>query len=129
MNHIEDAEQMALIEWTELQKGKYPELLMLFHIPNGGKRNRIEAARFKKMGVKAGIPDLFLPVPRAAYHGLFVEMKSLDGKPTKDQKEWIKALSKQGYAVEVCYGFEQAQKVILDYLKKPAFAAFCAEGT
>jgi len=31
---------------------------MFFHVPNGGKRNRIEAAILKAMGVKAGFPDL-----------------------------------------------------------------------
>jgi len=60
MNHIEDNEQICLMEWAAAQSGKFPELSLIFHIPNGGKRNAREAARFKRMGVKAGVPDLFL---------------------------------------------------------------------
>lgn len=29
----------------------------LIHIPNGGSRNPIEGAKFKRMGVRAGVPD------------------------------------------------------------------------
>ena len=71
----EDEEQMAVMEWAQLQMGRWPELEWLYHIPNGGKRGKIEAARFKAMGVKAGVPDLCLPVPMGRYHGLYIEMK------------------------------------------------------
>jgi hypothetical protein len=38
---------------------KYPETRgLVWHTPNGGKRNAMEAAKFKAMGVIAGIPDL-----------------------------------------------------------------------
>ena len=50
MNHLEDNEQITLFRWADLQSGKYPELSLMFHIPNGGKRNAREAARFKQMG-------------------------------------------------------------------------------
>lgn len=116
MKHIEDNEQITLMEWAQLQSCKFPELSLLFHIPNGGKRNEIEAARFKKMGVKAGVPDLFLPVAHGNFHGLFIEMKAPKGKPTVIQKEWHKHLKAGGYAVEICYGFEEAAKVLIAYL-------------
>lgn len=79
MNHIEDNEQICLMEWAAAQSVKFPELSLIFHIPNGGKRNAREAARFKRMGVKADVPDLFLPVPRGDCHGLFIEMKAPKG--------------------------------------------------
>lgn len=116
MQHIEDREQMFVFQWTELQSGKYPELSLLFHIPNGGKRDAREAARLKKMGVKAGVPDLFLPVARGKFHGLFIEMKSPEGTVSKFQTEWITELGKQGYDTAVCYGFEQAQEKLIQYL-------------
>lgn len=49
MQHIEDSEQMTLFRWAVFQSGKYPELELLFHIPNGGKRGKPEAARFKNL--------------------------------------------------------------------------------
>lgn len=111
----EAREQAALMEWTERVKHLFPEIKLLFHIPNGGSRNKIEAANLKRQGVKAGVPDLFLPIARGKYHGLFIEMKYGKNKPTQAQTEWLEALSKQGYAVVVCYGWEQAKEALLGY--------------
>lgn len=121
MNHdkhhpTEAEEQEALMRWAEWQSGSKPELKLLFHIPNGGSRNKAEAARLKAQGVKAGVPDLFLPVPRGPYHGLWIEMKVGRNKPTKAQTEWITKLEAQGYACEVCYGWQKASIVIRSYL-------------
>lgn len=58
----EDVEQMCLFRWADAQSGKYPELSLMYHIPNGGKRGKAEAGRFRAMGVKSGVPDIFLPV-------------------------------------------------------------------
>lgn len=116
MQHIEDSEQMTLFRWAVFQSGKYPELDLLFHIPNGGKRGKSEAARFKAMGVKAGVPDLLLPVSRGGFHGLFIELKAPNGVKSANQDKWLKALSVQGYSVHLCYGWENASAVILEYL-------------
>ena len=85
----EDTEQMGVIDWANWNLQRFPELKMLYHVPNGGKRNPAEAARFKAMGVKAGVPDLCLPVPMNGYAGLYIEMKYGSNKPTAAQKEWI----------------------------------------
>lgn len=113
----EGEEQAALFDWAYLQRNTYPELDLLFHIPNGGSRNRLEAANLKRQGVKAGVPDLCLPVSRGGFHGLYIEMKYGKNKPTENQNEWMNALQNQGYAVAVCYSWEQASKVITDYFK------------
>lgn len=117
MRHLEDAEQISLIQWSELQSAKYPELKLLFHIPNGGKRNAQEAARFKRMGVKAGVPDLFLPVPRGGFHGLWIELKAANGKTSTAQESMLKELRLQGYAAKVCFGWEKAAVAIKTYLE------------
>lgn len=113
----EDEEQIAVMSWAALMEGRYPELRLLHHIPNGGKRGKREAAIFKAMGVKAGVPDLFLPCAREGYHGLYVEMKALDGRPSRAQLEMLKALSGQGYKCVVCHGADEARRVIEDYLR------------
>ena len=69
MNHPESQEQQALFSWAEYAKGLHPELGLLYHIPNGGKRDKLEAARLKLEGVKAGVPDLCLPVARGGAQG------------------------------------------------------------
>ena len=95
---------------------QYPELEMLYHVPNGGSRNKIEAANLKKQGVRAGVPDLCLPVPKGKYHGLYIEMKYGSNKPTQKQNEWITNLKKYGYAVSICWSCEAAVEEIEKYL-------------
>lgn len=68
-------------------------------------------------GVKAGVPDLCLPVARGQYHGLYIELKRQRGGRTSDhQSEWLDALSAQGYKAALCYGWEQAAGTIIEYL-------------
>ena len=113
----EGEEQATLFSWAAMKRGKYPELDLLFHIPNGGSRGKAEAARFKAEGVKPGVPDLFLPVARGPYHGLFIEMKrKKGGKVSDNQKAWIAALTVQGDLAVVCYGWKDAASLIVDYL-------------
>ena len=116
MQH-EEAEQAALFEWAAYKTGQWPELALMFHIPNGGLRNKATAARLKATGVKAGVPDIFLPVTRGQYAGLFVEMKYGKNKPSPDQQRYMDMLERQGYAVTVCYGCEQAIETITAYLR------------
>lgn len=113
----EGEEQATLFSWAAMKSGRRPELRLLFHIPNGGERRKTEAMRFKAEGVKAGVPDLFLPVARGPWHGLFIEMKrQKGGKISDSQKKWLAALVSQGYLAEVCYGWKDAAALIEDYL-------------
>jgi len=116
MNHPESEEQQALFQWAEYARKQYPELTLLYHIPNGGRRDKLEAARLKREGVKAGVPDLCLPVARGGYHGLYIELKAGKNTATPLQRQWIAALEMQGYAAAVCTGWPEAKKVIEDYL-------------
>lgn len=109
-------EQKALMQWAKWQEGRYPELKLLYHCPNGGTRNKLEARKLKATGTKSGVPDLFLAVPRNNKSGLFLEMKVGRNKCTDNQKKWIRALMEQGYEVKVCYSCEEAIQVIKKYL-------------
>ena len=113
----ESDEQIALFEWVGYQLKKYPELGLLYHIPNGGHRHATTARRLKAEGVKAGVPDVCLPVARGAYHGLYIEMKAGKNKPTQNQERWLNALDEQGYYTAVCVGWEVAAAIILKYLE------------
>lgn len=115
----EACEQVKLFQWISFLKHQYPALDLLYHIPNGGSRNAIEAANLKRQGVRAGVPDLCLPVANKKYHGLYIELKYGKNKLTEKQKEWIAALSKQGYKAVVCYGWEDARTEICDYIGIP----------
>lgn len=115
----EASEQEALFAWAEYQKGKHPELELMYHIPNGGSRNKIEAARLKAQGVKPGVPDICLPVPRGKYHGLYIELKRVKGgRISSDQTVWLERLMQQGYAVAICLGWDDARNIIIKYLEE-----------
>ncbi len=118
MRQPEHIEQVALFRWAAYQSHSYamPELALMFAIPNGGLRSKATAARLKAEGVKAGVPDICLPVANGKYHGLFIEMKAGRNKPTTPQVQWHMRLSQQGYRVAVCYGWEAARDVIEEYL-------------
>lgn len=114
----EDESQMCILDWAKLQRWKNGTLAdYIHHSPNGGKRSKSEAARFKKMGTKAGFPDLFLPIAMGPFNGLFIEMKISTGKVSVSQKAYIPLLVDEGYRVEVCYSAQGAINLIKSYLE------------
>jgi hypothetical protein len=112
LDRTEYGEQQALFEWVEWASNQHPALNYLMAIPNGQYRpgQRMEA------GLRAGVPDVFLPVPCKDKAGLWIELKLPGKQPTADQWEWLRFLARQGYEAKVCHGFEEAQTVILNYL-------------
>ena len=94
----EDTEQMSVMDWARWNQNAHPELELLHHCPNGGSRDKAEAVKLKQMGVKAGIPDLCLPVPMGVYSGLYIEMKYDTGRLEDSQKKMLKALAAAGHA-------------------------------
>ena len=116
----ESAEQRAVVSWARLQAGAYPELALLFHIPNGRKRDGRTGAMLKREGTLAGVPDLFLPVARRVdgipHHGLWIEMKAEKGRLSFAQGEIITKLRAQGYMVVIAFGQDEAKAAIATYL-------------
>lgn len=107
-------EQVTFVQFLDRIGLKY------YHIPNGGKRNVIEGAKFKRSGVKRGVPDVCIPQARKPFYGLYIELKRKSGnRPTIEQLEWIDYLTKAGYLAKIAYGAEEAIEIVLDYLKLP----------
>lgn len=115
MRHIEDTLQKACVRWFSYQYPSYAQLL--HHSPNGGKRNAVEAAKFKAMGVRAGFPDLGLYVARQGYNGLFIELKSEKGRQSDAQKFYEILLKEQGYEYVIVRSLEEFIQTIKDYLQ------------
>lgn len=88
----------------------------VIHIPNEGKRSAWYGAKLRAVGLKSGVPDLFIPAARKGFHGLFIEMKR-DGKakPTRAQLEWNMKLNSAGYRAVICYGAAEAIRVLQEY--------------
>lgn len=114
----ESDEQKALMRWAAYNRGRYPELALLYHIPNEGQRDPRVGARMMAEGLRKGVPDLCLPVARGGSHGLYIELKrTKGGRVSPEQAAWIDSLLRQGYAACVCRGWEAASREIERYLQ------------
>ena len=113
----ESYHQQQLFLWSQWVSGKWPELELMYHVPNEGKRSKAAGGRLKAEGLKAGVPDICLPVARGKYHGLYIELKSEKGRETEAQSWWLAALRRQGYAARVCHGWVEARECIEKYLE------------
>ena len=127
--HPEHIEQCKVINWRDDHLLQYPDAFLLYSNLNGammggkGKGGR-RANREKDAGMLPGVCDLFLPVARHDYHGLYIEMKN-DKRIAKstvsvNQLEFIANVSKQGYYAIVCYGADEAIDILEWYLGKDA---------
>jgi hypothetical protein len=132
---LESGEQAALFDIIDRYAPRYPQLRLIFHIPNGEnrgdkvlRRNRKTGqeywysptgAKLKRMGVRPGVLDIFCAVASKGYHGLFIEMKRQGEKPEAAQVDWIEALLEGGYLPVVCYSSEEAWETICNYLEIP----------
>lgn len=108
----EATEQEAVVDYCFYNR------IPIFAIPNGGSRNRLEAANLKRQGVKAGVPDLFVPVARRGFHGLFIEMKHGRNKTTPAQDDWLNTLNREGYLAKVCHGYLEAVELLKYYFSE-----------
>ena len=113
--------QSAVFVWAAhpVTLRRYPLLELLYAVPNGEKRDLKVAQRLKKEGVKSGVPDLQLPVPRGGWAGLYIEMKAGSNKPTPAQARFIELLIGQGHRVSVQRSAAAAIAEIEWYLSLP----------
>ena len=116
MKTSESQEQIALFQWVNISLRKYPQLKLLYHIPNGGKRDVRVAAKLKREGLKPGVHDLHLPISRLGFHSLYIEMKVGSNKLTKLQQDFKRMAEAEGNLCETCYSWLEAKKVLEDYL-------------
>ena len=110
MNKPEQALQRAILTllWRQYPAG------FVFHVPNGGKRGRIEAYNLKLNGVKAGVPDLCVIRPGGRVG--WIEVKAGTGVSEAQEKlhaEW----RLKGHEVHVVESLD-ALGVIIEQWKK-----------
>ena len=101
----EDAEQVAVVNWLRA-KGA-----LVFHIPNGMKSGPVTGARFKRLGVLAGVPDLCFVLHSGRV--VWIEMKKIKGKVSKEQIAVHEQMINLGHIVVIGYGAKDAIKKII----------------
>lgn len=112
-------EMIAIMEWIGLHPNVMPYVI---HIPNEGKRSFYEGKMLKKMGLRKGVSDLFIAIPKARYHGLWIEHKARRsngkfGTPTVEQLLFIEQMNHQGYYATVTQGIDDAINTLKWYLR------------
>ena len=127
----EHAEQCAVASYLDFLG------VLWFAVPSGELRHIAVASRLQKEGVKRGVPDILVLEPRAGYHGLLLEMKKSDLKPSRiplwgegsdpmtwkasglseEQWEFLKRAHQRGYLVRVGYGALHAKEIVDGYLR------------
>lgn len=113
----EHDEQVALFACIDAHLRHYPDLALAFAVPNGGFRAMCTAVRLKAEGVRAGVPDILLPVSRRGYLGLALELKTRTGVVSAQQEWWLSQLKRHGWRTEVCRGWEAAWDTLREYLE------------
>lgn len=122
----ESSHQQALFSWARAAAAARPELGLLYAIPNGGARSKATAGRLKAEGVRAGVPDVCLPLPRGAHAALYIELKRpaeagrAAGRVSPEQRRWRDTLTAAGNLVLIAYGWLEARRFIEHYLALPA---------
>ena len=107
----EDRLQSEVIKYIRYQ---YPKIR--FCASSGGVYTGISQARkMVRNGYVKGFPDLFIYESRNGHHGLALEIKTIKGRATKEQKEWIEALNERGYKAEVVKGLPEILNCIDNY--------------
>jgi hypothetical protein len=127
-NEREHILQVILLTRLKAEECRYPELRLIYAIPNAGQRHPAVGAKFKAEGLRAGFPDLCLPVARGGYFGLYLEMKAEDGRLRPEQRDWLKALKEQGYQTAVAFGDDEGYRIVMNYLGQACTACTVLEG-
>lgn len=90
---------------------------LLFAVPNGGSRNKIEAANLKRQGVKSGVADAILLIPKKGFASLCVEFKTKTGRQSDEQKEFQIQAEKCGSKYVIVRSVKEAIEKVKEYLK------------
>lgn len=130
---LEQNQQIALLELLVGKSGKgprvpgagltgrWPELALIYAVPNGYYKSPGAAGRAKAEGLLKSVPDLCLPVARFPFHGLYLEGKFGNRPLRDDQREYIDALISEGYAAVEWRDVQQGLDIILRYLAMPRY--------
>ncbi len=119
----EEKTQIALYNWFRLRYREYT--YYWHHSPNGGRRDKRTAAKFKAMGTQKGFPDvcIFLPTQYSSMFALELKTKGDEGpraqkgKVTHDQVEWLGRMKYCRAVTHVAWGFQQAKEKIEEYME------------
>ena len=109
-------------------KLQYPKILFRTDFAAGMKMSIGQAKKHKDLQQGRSWPDLQVVAARKGYYGLFIELKrdgtrifkrdkSFATDHIREQNECMELLRSQGYSAQFAIGFEEAKKIIDEYLR------------
>lgn len=108
----EERLQTEVVNWIKLKYPKARYCASLGGIYTGPR----QAIKAKRTGYSRGFPDLQITEARGGYFGLFIELKTIKGRATDVQRDWINDLNDRGYYAEICKGLPETLKTIKSYM-------------
>lgn len=109
--------QADFFRWAAMRSREIPDLELLYHVPNGSYKSPAARGLFKRIGQKAGVPDVHFPVGGVGgYLSLYIEFKTKVGRLSENQKEWIGRLEAANNRVAVCRTWWDAVNEVLEHL-------------
>jgi hypothetical protein len=114
---VEFEHQASLFQWAKWAQARFPALELLHASAAGERRDKATAIKLLLMGVRKGFPDVQLPVARGGYIGLWVEMKSDNGRLSEDQQRIKARLEDEGHRYCVCRSWLDAKDAVVAYLE------------
>ena len=116
ISHEEADIQSEFFAQAKIFFPRIPEKL-LFAVPNGGSRNKLEAINLKRQGVKSGVSDVLLLIPKGGFASLCLEFKTKTGKQSDEQKEFQKQAENCGSKYVIVRSVKEAIEKVREYLK------------
>lgn len=110
---------IEFFKMVRLYECDYPDLKFIAAWPNGGKRTSKEGSRIKAEGGRPGPLDYVCPIARNGLNGLAIELKTLTGTVSPEQKEWITMFERNNWSVSVARSSQQAWDIVRWYFGIP----------
>ncbi len=107
INTPESTEQILIVNWVR-QCTDIP----CIHIVNEGKRSQQQGSMLKRMGMTSGVSDLFFPRATPEFHGLWIEVKAMNGKVSPAQQKFIDNMIQEGFFAIAAWGADAAIEII-----------------
>lgn len=116
---LEHKSQAAFITWCKVNERRYPELKTIHAIPNAARRSYKLVGFMLAEGLRKGVLDIHLPIPRGPWSALWMEFKVEGGRLTADQDAFADLVRKERALVAVVYQWHQAAELVEEYLRLP----------
>ena len=116
----EETIHKIVMEWASINPVTKPYHSLFLHYPNSGKRTLHYGKLLKDMGMRKGVVDLFIAVPRRGFGGAWIELKSENGVLGPEQKLFLEQVATQNFYAAVCWSIDQAIETISWYFGSEA---------